>query len=152
MKSWITKGTAQFICYVFVYLFWFLWLILVSYQKQPSIWSGHEVATVLLPAQITKFMGPTWGPPGSCRPQMGPMLAPWTLLSGWFCYQLIANQVTRQPHLRDPSICTSYCLYFTPSPGNMVKVGVALLLRYLKHVYVDGWGLNYGQLSEQVSQ
>ena len=32
--------------------------------------------------QITKFMGPTWGPPGSCRPQMGPMLAPWILLSG----------------------------------------------------------------------
>ena len=27
-------------------------------------------------------MGPTWGPPGSCRPQMGPMLASWTLLSG----------------------------------------------------------------------
>ena len=27
-------------------------------------------------------MRPTWGPPGSCRPQMGPMLAPWTLLSG----------------------------------------------------------------------
>ena len=25
-------------------------------------------------------MGPTWGPPGSCRPQMGPMLAPWTWL------------------------------------------------------------------------
>ena len=33
--------------------------------------------------QIAKVMGPTWGPPGSCRPQMGPMLAPWTLLSGW---------------------------------------------------------------------
>ena len=33
-------------------------------------------------SQITKFMGPTWGPPGSCRPQMGPMLAPWPLLSG----------------------------------------------------------------------
>ena len=43
--------------------------------------------------QIAKFMGPTWGPSGSCRPrmgpmlapcrpQMGPMLAPWTLLSG----------------------------------------------------------------------
>ena len=31
---------------------------------------------------LAKFMGPTWGPPGSCRPQMGPMLAPWTLLSG----------------------------------------------------------------------
>ena len=27
-------------------------------------------------------MGPTWGLPGSFRPQMGPMLAPWTLLAG----------------------------------------------------------------------
>ena len=32
--------------------------------------------------QMARLMGPTWGPPGSCRPQMGPMLAPWTLLSG----------------------------------------------------------------------
>ena len=32
--------------------------------------------------QIAKFMGPTWGSPGSCWPQIGPMLAPWTLLSG----------------------------------------------------------------------
>ena len=31
---------------------------------------------------IAKFMGPTWVPPGSCRPQIGPMLARWTLLSG----------------------------------------------------------------------
>ena len=27
-------------------------------------------------------MGPTWGPPRSCRPHVGPMLAPRTLLSG----------------------------------------------------------------------
>ena len=32
--------------------------------------------------QIAKPMWPTWGPPGSCRPQMSPMLAPWTLLPG----------------------------------------------------------------------
>ena len=31
--------------------------------------------------QIVKFMGPTCGPPGSCRPKMGPMLAQWILLS-----------------------------------------------------------------------
>ena len=35
-------------------------------------------------SQIARFMGPTWGPPGSFRPQMGPMLAPWTLLSWMF--------------------------------------------------------------------
>ena len=29
-----------------------------------------------------KVHGPTWGPPGSCGPQMGPMLSPWILLSG----------------------------------------------------------------------
>ena len=34
----------------------------------------------------SKVHGANMGPPGSCRPQMGPMLAPWTLLSGsvWF--------------------------------------------------------------------
>ena len=37
-----------------------------------------------LASQIAKFMGPTWDPPGSCRPQTGPMLATWTLLSGLF--------------------------------------------------------------------
>ena len=35
-------------------------------------------------SQIAKLMGSTWDTPGSCRPQMGPMLAPWTLLSGMF--------------------------------------------------------------------
>ena len=36
------------------------------------------------PTQIARFTWPTWGPPGSCRPQLGPMLAPWTLLSGHY--------------------------------------------------------------------
>ena len=30
-----------------------------------------------------KFMGPTWSPPGAARNQVGPMLATWTLLSGF---------------------------------------------------------------------
>ena len=41
--------------------------------------AGGSAATI---NALDKFMGPTWGPPGSCRPQMGPMLAPSTLLSG----------------------------------------------------------------------
>ena len=46
-----------------------------------------------LSSQIAKFMGPTWGPPGSCRPQMGPMLAPKTLLSGFFwLYHIHSSQ------------------------------------------------------------
>ena len=31
---------------------------------------------------IARFMGPTWGPSGADRTQVGPMLASWTLLSG----------------------------------------------------------------------
>ena len=31
---------------------------------------------------IARFMGPTWGPSGAVRTQVGPMLAPWTMLSG----------------------------------------------------------------------
>ena len=38
-------------------------------------------------------MGPTWGPSGTDRAQVGPMLAPWTLLSGiWTeCVFLVVN-------------------------------------------------------------
>ena len=43
--------------------------------------------------QIAKFMGPTWNPPGSCRPQMGPMLTPWTLLSGTFPCQWPSDEL-----------------------------------------------------------
>ena len=32
-----------------------------------------------------RFMGPTWGPSGAYRTQVGPILAPWTLLSGNHC-------------------------------------------------------------------
>ena len=35
----------------------------------------------LLPL-IARFMGPTWGPSGADRTQVGPTMAPWTLLSG----------------------------------------------------------------------
>ena len=34
---------------------------------------------------IARFLGPTWGPSGADRTQVGPMLAPWTLLSGICC-------------------------------------------------------------------
>ena len=35
---------------------------------------------------VARFMGPTWGLPGADRTQVGPMLAPWSLLSGHPCY------------------------------------------------------------------
>ena len=55
------------------------------YSKRSSIAESVSLYDVIMPSQIVKFMGPTWGPPGSYRPQMGPILAPWTLLSGYLC-------------------------------------------------------------------
>ena len=43
-----------------------------------------DLVTLCIKSQRAKLMGPTWKPPGSCQPQVGPMLAPWTLLSGEF--------------------------------------------------------------------
>ena len=52
------------------------------HNAQNLIYVNKSVPTSV--SQIEKFMGPTWGPSGSCRPQMSPMWAPWTLLSGMF--------------------------------------------------------------------
>ena len=42
------------------------------------------------PSQIAKFMGPTWGPLGSCRPQLGPMNLAIRDYLTW-CWLIISN-------------------------------------------------------------
>ena len=83
---------------------------------------------------IARLMGPTWGPSGADRSQVGPRLVPWTLLSGyiwvrswnccclviWFCYQ---NQVTRQPQFRDLAHILSQCWETTEN----VKIHICFL-------------------------
>ena len=49
----------------------------------------HVNATSALYPLIARFMGPTWGPPGADRTQVGPMWATWTMLSGSLCCQII---------------------------------------------------------------
>ena len=46
--------------------------------------------------QVAKFMGPTWGPPWSCRPQMGPMLAP-----VFYDVRGLINPCTKCPEVRN---------------------------------------------------
>ena len=50
-------------------------------QAQKHNHYDGEWATSKL-TQIARFMGPTWGPSGANRTQVGPRLAPWFLLSG----------------------------------------------------------------------
>ena len=44
-------------------------------------WFLIPAFTVPMPSLLASFMGPTWGLSGADRTQVGPMLAPWTLLS-----------------------------------------------------------------------
>ena len=65
---------------------WYVGIYRLSYWKMPhkeNVWSFSKSLTANETSQIVRFMGPTWGPPGSCRAPMGPILAPWTLLSGF---------------------------------------------------------------------
>ena len=56
---------------------------LYSGYLKPSCWYRWWLLPhINISYQIARFLWPTWGPPGSCRPQMGPMFAPWILLSG----------------------------------------------------------------------
>ena len=57
---------------------------------------AHETMLRLyvLLSLIARFMGPTWGPPGADGTQVGPMLAPWTLLSGMFVGRVLNTNVT----------------------------------------------------------
>ena len=49
----------------------------------PLVTTIHVACTPLLHVTtVARFMGPTWGPSGANRTQVGPMVAPWTLLSG----------------------------------------------------------------------
>ena len=66
------------------YSFFFFFCIEISTifpsLLQLSISHLLSIKPVTLP--IASFMGPTCGPSGADRTQVGPMLAPWTLLSG----------------------------------------------------------------------
>ena len=52
-----------------------------------NLYSSGRLNSLSYLPQIARFMGPTWGPPGSCRPQMDPMLAPLALLSRYIFLQ-----------------------------------------------------------------
>ena len=68
------------------------------------IFKSSHYTTRLKTTQIAKFMGTTWGPHGSCRSQMGPMLAPWSLLSRQEPEDALTAVTPKYPDLRKGQI------------------------------------------------
>ena len=60
---------------------WNAWCV-ADTGKSPLTIAEVILQTASLTPLIARFMGPTWGPSGADKTQVGPMLAPWTLLSG----------------------------------------------------------------------
>ena len=96
---------------------------------------------------IARFMGPTWGPSGADRTQVGPMLAPWTLLSG----TLRPSQNSRH-FAADISKCSSLyekgCIYYKmsrkfvcngPINTKSALVQVMALSNDEKHLLIWSW-------------
>ena len=59
-------------------------------------------------------MGPTWGPPGADRAQVGPMLAPWTSLSGIMPFPAVSSRAWKierySPIENHSKICHSFAV------------------------------------------
>ena len=76
-----------------------------------SLYAFGKIPRFRIRSQIAKFMGPTWGPSVSCRPQIGPMLALWTLLSEVFLastwYMSIIAQGCRMFFVRTSINCVT---------------------------------------------
>ena len=53
-------------------------------ERQQTQQSGTTHILMGMYSLIARFMGPRWGPVGTDRTQLGPMLAPWTLISGLY--------------------------------------------------------------------
>ena len=68
---------------------------------------------------IARFMGPTWGPSGADRTQVGPMLASLILLSGWYgngvCHLAAIDSSALAMELRLSSTNPSIWSYVTSS-------------------------------------
>ena len=90
-----------------------------SYKAWNNIKLGDRLP--YMRSLITRFMGPTWGPSGADRTQMGPTLAPWTLLSGVLrcnpvsccCIPFCAMGIkqTNGINIFSTKRCVKYCLW-----------------------------------------
>ena len=85
------------------------WFVCCCVMYPIMVFVFHKQAD--LNPHIARLMRPTWGPPGSCRPQVGPILAPWTLLSWSLCsYWCVSRNKWLSPMRRHQSSfsCNDY--------------------------------------------
>ena len=94
------------------------------------------------PAPIARFMGPMWGPYGADRTQVGPMLTPWTLLSG-----CMINEIKRIPLNRITINKEPYAVHILRNVMyRQVTFSVKMTLFYVWHQFTILFTAVYSQL------
>ena len=84
---------------------------------------------------IARFLGPTWGPPGAERTQVGP-LSPWTLLSG------ILLCPAPSIHLSVPqSVCPSRPCYQSTTHNIQRILCIYIVFVIAVHIYIWKWSM-----------
>ena len=96
-----------------------------------TVWSEHCPSIGWRHTLIARFMGPTWGPSGADKTQVGPMLAPWTLLSGQWLR--VGTITVTLPHHRtgfkrnmDGHILWNFAGYFIRGVVSLVSTSTPL--------------------------
>ena len=114
-------------CYLLGYCHRFDSTIKCWYRWPTSSAMSSMIACTAKVALIARFMRPIWGPSGADRTQVGPMLVPWTLLSG------TRVKTTCVMKSLPMSICTVNCLCTlnsivfntsTRTPGFLKHIGL----------------------------
>ena len=117
---------------------------------QVTAWhrAGYKLHKLMITSLIARFMGPSRGPSGADRTQVGPMLAPWTLLSGlvhWLCvtgYHVFSQRhiwrikYTQHIYHIDKDVTYALCMYMNSSPGKE-KSPLYLTCWYYDWLYDD---------------
>ena len=90
------QNGCHFHIYFLVWESWFFFINKISlkllHEDLIDSCSGDELESVcVIGPQIAKFMRPTWGPPGFCRAQMGPMNFVIRVWMSWPIIQLLLN-------------------------------------------------------------
>ena len=116
-------------------------LTLSIYLYSSVLLHWHWRSRMIVTSQITRFMGPKWDPPGSWRPQVGPMLVPWTLLSGtlWTWANSTSNQP--QQHNKVQNVCLT--LNCTNNMYIYIYIYIHILYLYMYahiHIIYDDFG------------
>ena len=138
-KSW-DDCQDHFLCYVSSHQSWLVmsWrgITAICAVSQGYHFSPMPASLRYATSPIARFMGPTWGPPGADRTQVGPMLATWTLLYGiWILVIWITHSKLNPCHQSVHDLATKiFVLIFCF--GNVIWKMSALLFW---PQYVDLW-------------